>query len=358
MEVIRDHDGTLTDLDKAPRDWSGDIGIELHGSSSLYDPKHSYRIETADAKGEDLDVAFLDFPVDSDWVLVANYEDPSELRNALAYALARAVREPLGRWECGRKWAELYVNDRYKGLYLVTERVKRGEDRIDIDSPDATAKGDVSGGYIVKIDQCRNDCWSTSEGTYVSWEYPQYDDINVRSGHLHPRVVGRLRGADGGRVGDRSHVRLPRVDRRRFLRRSHPHQRARAQRRRVPALRLPLQGLGRGRRAPVVRPVWDFDRAFGNVTYCDCEKTSGFIIDDLTTCGYAYEYPFWYGVLLDDEAMQDRIRCRWEELRLGVFDDSEIDACSTISSPRSTRPSPATTPYGTRPGASPKRSRT
>src|SRR4030095_14755190 len=177
MEVIRDHDGTLTDLYKAPRDWSGDIGIELHGSSSLYDPKHSYRFETRDAKGEDLDVALLDFPVDSDWLLIGNYEDPSELRNALAYALAREVREPLGRWGGRPQGAEVCLAGDHIGLYLVTERVKRGEDRIDIDSPDDTVKGDVTGGYIVKIDQCRNACWSTSEGTYVSWTYPHDDDI-------------------------------------------------------------------------------------------------------------------------------------------------------------------------------------
>jgi hypothetical protein len=129
LEVIRDHDGTLTDLDDAPRAWAGDIGIEIHGASSAGFPKASYSFEARDDDGEDLDVSMLDFPEESDWILTSDWYDPTLLRNALAFALARAVREPLGAWEPRTAFAEVYVDEEYEGIYLVTEEVKRGSTR-------------------------------------------------------------------------------------------------------------------------------------------------------------------------------------------------------------------------------------
>ena len=152
----------------------------------------------------------------------------------------------------------------------------------------------------MKIDQCRNACWATSEGTYVSWEYPHDDDIT-------PDQDSYLRGwwDDFEAVMASNSATDPKsgyptwIDVDSFA----DHILINELAHNVDAYRLSaylykdsdedggLLSFG---------PVWDFDRAFGNVTYCDCEKTSGLTIDDLHTCGYAYEYPFWYGVLLHD----------------------------------------------------------
>lgn len=63
------------------------------------------------------------------WCLLANHADASMMRNQLAYSLAREI----GIETTSETFQnELYVNGEYMGLYLITEKVDLGENRVDI----------------------------------------------------------------------------------------------------------------------------------------------------------------------------------------------------------------------------------
>lgn len=63
------------------------------------------------------------------WILLANAGDSSQMRNKLAYDLARELGMAYAP-EC--QWVDLYVNGEYEGLYLLSERNEVHEQRIDI----------------------------------------------------------------------------------------------------------------------------------------------------------------------------------------------------------------------------------
>lgn len=65
------------------------------------------------------------------WILLANAFDETSLRNKFVYDLARE-----NDWcyapEC--EYVDLYLNGEYRGLYLLTERVEFGEDRLNVEA--------------------------------------------------------------------------------------------------------------------------------------------------------------------------------------------------------------------------------
>ena len=325
MEVVRDHDGSLEDLDQGGRTWDGPIGIQIHGNSSASYAKTGYRIETRNEVGSDLDYPLLGLPTESDWVLHGPYSDKTLLRNALAYTLGAQVAADTDAYQPRIAFCELILNQDYRGVYLMVERVKRSPVRVDIPAPAPTAAaGDLSGGYIVKIDQARNDGWRTAQGTPVDWAYPRTDDITAEQNAYIQAWFDSFEAmllADGwddpvtgypGWIVPESFI---------------DHFIVNEVAKNIDAYRLSAylykEADDDGGRLHA-GPLWDFDRAFGNVNYCDCQYTTGWIIDGLTDAGYAYQYPFWWPQLLAEPAFRDQLRCRWEALRLDVLSDESL----------------------------------
>ncbi len=327
MELIRDHDGTLTDLDDAPLAWEGDIGIEIHGASSSSDPKHNYRLELRDEAGEDLDYPLLGLGSDSDYVLHASYGDKTYLRNAFAYRVARMLAEDTGAWHPSTVYAEVYLNESYLGVYAITERIKRDGSRLDLPEPATSeTEGDLSGGYIFKVDYDRGDYFVTSRGTLIEYTDPRSDEI---SGAQHGYVTGwfddfetMMKSDDFADETSGYPAWLATDEWVDFILVNElAHN--------IDAYRLSTYhykdadadgGLFHA------GPVWDFDRAFGNVNYCWCYETDGWVYDDLVACGVLYQFPFWWSRLLSDPAFQNRLACRWEELRAERLTDDVIIA--------------------------------
>lgn len=111
--------------------YRGSIGIETRGQSSLRFPKKSWSLELRDRRGENRDVSLLGMPADDDWVLSAPYSDKTLMRNVLAYETARS----LGSYAARTRFVEVRLNGRYRGVYVLTERLKLHEDRIDLPEP-------------------------------------------------------------------------------------------------------------------------------------------------------------------------------------------------------------------------------
>ncbi|MDH5610051.1 MAG: CotH kinase family protein, partial [Cyclobacteriaceae bacterium] len=127
------------------------ISIEKRGSSSLWFPKNSYSLETQTALGTNLNVGLLGMPPENDWILYAPYSDKSLIRNVLTYDLGNQ----LGQYAPRTRFCEVVINGEYKGIYILTEKIKRDLNRVNIARLDSTEiSGDnLTGGYIVKIDR-------------------------------------------------------------------------------------------------------------------------------------------------------------------------------------------------------------
>lgn len=68
------------------------------------------------------------------WLLLANFSDVSLLHNQIALDLAREIGIPFAV-DC--RPVDLYINGNYAGLYLLTEKVQAGNNRVEIDDLEA-----------------------------------------------------------------------------------------------------------------------------------------------------------------------------------------------------------------------------
>ncbi|MDA9254426.1 CotH kinase family protein, partial [Flavobacteriaceae bacterium] len=170
MQLIFRPDGArnyLTDItNDSFLNYNGRMGIELRGSSSQELDKKPYGFTTLlEDDDSNNNVSLLGMPSENDWVLNSLAYDPSMIRDYLSYTLA----SNMGNYAPRVKYIEVIVNDDYKGVYILTEKIKRDSDRVNlkkIDDED-TDFPEVTGGYIVKADK-------TTGGDVVAWTMPNY----------------------------------------------------------------------------------------------------------------------------------------------------------------------------------------
>lgn len=142
--------------------YNGRIGIELRGSSSQDLDKKPYGFVTRqDDNVTDTNVALLNMPKEHDWILNSLAFDPALMRDHLSYELARS----LGGYATRTVFCEVVINGDYKGLYLLSEKIKVDQHRVDIRRMAATDNNgtNLTGGYITKCDK-------TTGGDPVAWQ--------------------------------------------------------------------------------------------------------------------------------------------------------------------------------------------
>ena len=115
--------------EKAPETEVLDLTVRGRGNSSFKMPKYGMKLEFADK------VSLLGMPKNRDWALVANFGDKTHLRN---YMMSR-LSEWLGaKYTPRMQFVEVYLNRNYMGLYLLSETIKVGKNRVNIDENDTT----------------------------------------------------------------------------------------------------------------------------------------------------------------------------------------------------------------------------
>lgn len=121
---------------KAPESEIMELTIRGRGNSSWkYMPKKSYKIEFLEKQ------ELLGMRKDKDWALVANYADKTLMKNYVVSRLAKGLGVPFT--PCNTI-VELYLNKEYLGVFLLTETIKVGKNRINI-----SQKGNS---YLVEVD--------------------------------------------------------------------------------------------------------------------------------------------------------------------------------------------------------------
>jgi hypothetical protein len=178
MKIINNGEGQRNYLTDVPNNYDGWIDIELRGSASLTYPKKQYRFETQDASSNNLNVSLMGMPEENDWILYGPYDDQSLIRNVLAYKLSNEI----GRYASRTRFCELVLNNDYRGLYVLMEKIKRDKNRVAISSLDSLdVTGDaVTGGYIIKFDKEKGENvggWWSNRGIFYQYHYPKADEI-------------------------------------------------------------------------------------------------------------------------------------------------------------------------------------
>lgn len=109
----------------------GFAGIEIRGRTSAAYEKKSYGVELwENADEEDRSASLLGMREGEDWILDAMYVDPLRMRNKISFELwenLRTVKHDLPFLTTNPgiqgEHVELFINQRYMGLYCLTERM-------------------------------------------------------------------------------------------------------------------------------------------------------------------------------------------------------------------------------------------
>lgn len=155
MGIIDNGPGNFNHLSDPYNDYNGAIGIETRGQSTQMFPKKSYGFETRDNTGENLDASLLGMPEENDWILYAPYTDKSMLRNVVTFDMGRKM----GRYCTRTVYCELVINNDYKGVYVLEEKIKKDENRVNISTlkQNEVSGDDLTGGYILSVDKLAPD---------------------------------------------------------------------------------------------------------------------------------------------------------------------------------------------------------
>ena len=158
------------------------IGIEYRGSTSYrLSTKKSFGIETWDEEGNDKAVSIFGFPEEEDWILLGHVANPTTNtyfdRTLIYNYIGHTLSNNIGRYASRTKLVELQIDDRYQGIYVFAEKLKRDGDRIDINKlkEDEVEGEDVTGGYILQIDKTSGGLLGL-EGQPLSYFDNNWDD--------------------------------------------------------------------------------------------------------------------------------------------------------------------------------------
>ena len=302
--------------------FDGQISIELRGSTSQGFPKQPYAFETQDTANQNLNVSLLGMPKENDWILHNPFSDKSLIRNVIAYRAAATLMDYAPR----TRFCELLINDEYLGLYILTEKIKRDKNRVDIAklNPSDTTGDELTGGYIFKIDKFTGTGgggWESPfpSDPFSSWYY-FYQFHHPKTGVIQPQQARYIQefmdefetvmwSTDyndpltgySKYIDDTSFIDY-------FL--------INEISRNVDGYRLStfLYKDKDSRNGKLkMGPVWDFNLGFANADYCDAWEIEGWSVESVFNCNS--ESPFWWYKLLADTMFQNKLRCRWEATR-------------------------------------------
>ncbi|MCH2224334.1 MAG: CotH kinase family protein [Crocinitomicaceae bacterium] len=325
MKIIHNGPNQMNHFTDFPNNYDGKINIEKRGSSSQMFPKKSYSFETQDDFGNNNNVSLIDLPVENDWVLYAPYSDKTLMRNALLYELGATSMAYAPRI----KFCEVILNDQYIGVYLLTEKIKRDNDRLDIAKLDSLdiAGDDLTGGYILKIDKTTGDGgvgWvspyappgdPTNQINFLH-HYPDDDEIlPVQSQYIEDYVTDFENALNGAGFSDPITGYAAYMDLASFADFFIFNELSKN----VDGYRISSYFYkdkdSKGGKLKA-GPLWDFNIAFGNANYCEGNTSTGWQKDFNSICAHNAMVPFWWNKLLQDTVFANVLRCRWENARL------------------------------------------
>lgn len=105
-------------------DYTGRTRIRGRGNSTWSHPKKPYRMKL------DNDVALLSLAAEKDWVLLANYIDPTLMLNAVAFKMGQLIDL---KYTNHAVPVDVTLNGVYLGNYTLTEQVEVSKSRVNID---------------------------------------------------------------------------------------------------------------------------------------------------------------------------------------------------------------------------------
>ena len=265
-----------------------EMKIRGRGNSTWYfHPKKPYQLKFADK------TQVLDMPEDKKWIFLAEHSDKTLMRNKIAFEMGYLSSLD---WTPESHYAEVFVNDEYNGTYNISQKVEESNNRIalgdtgyllEIDQLERLDADDVyfyTGNFLINIKEPSLD-WDTAEYTYAKDLLNEFE-ANLMSDQFTNPITGYINYIDVDSFIDWYLISeiTKNQDSRNFSS--------------IFLNVIPGEKIKMG-------PLWDFDLAFGNVDYSECEYPTGFWVKDHA----------WYSRLFEDPEFVAQVKTRFSYYR-------------------------------------------
>ena len=170
---------------------SDSIVMKVRGNSTAFDSigKKSYTFKFS--KKKDL----FSMGSGKKWALISNILDPTLARNYTAFSIA----QELGiQYTSNFKVVELWLDDSFRGCYLLMEPVAEGKDRVNIDIEGNDGKKD----FLVELEKSRNEddkTYITSNGIRFALsepDEPEDEQVTYIQGVMDDTIATLKTGTD------------------------------------------------------------------------------------------------------------------------------------------------------------------
>lgn len=333
MKIIYNGLGQYNQTTDLPNIYNGLVGIEIRGSYSASLPQKPYGFETRDTLGNSKDVSLLGMPSENDWILLAVYNDKVFMRNTLAFKLFSLF----GNYAPRTRFCEVMINGSYKGIYILTEKIKRDKNRVDIAKLDLddNAGDSLSGGYIIKLDyHDASNSWLSNfhpvdhpaADVYYVYEYPDPAEITTQQQTYIQTFFNALETSLYGAnytdptSGYRAWLDVPSfID---YLLVSEVARNNDGFKKSV----VMFKDKDSDNSLLQFGPVWDYDWAWKNINECAIfSATDGsgwsYLVND---CSPDNNSNGWAVRLMQDSTFTHQLHCRWMELRQSYLDTAYL----------------------------------
>lgn len=184
---------TLTDTDGSVLLDNVGAKVKVRGNWTTSYPKKPLRIKFDEKQSM---VGLNGGAEQKNWVLLASYKDLSLLRDQTALMLADGLLGADGLYSSDCRQVEVFVNNEYRGVYLLAEQQQTGRSRVNVTEP----KKDYTGtdiGYFMEYDG-----YFKNEDRLQRFRLDFADNAPVRAfdGNNGERAI-TLRGGDAQEVG-------------------------------------------------------------------------------------------------------------------------------------------------------------
>lgn len=286
--------------------------IKVRGNTSKYLAKKSYNIK--------FDEKMSLFGLDSGkkWSLLATASDKSMLRTPIAFLYAQAIEV---QYASQFHMTELWINDEYRGVYVLIEPVQEGKNRVDID----LGKGD----FLIECNITREEegisYISTNQGMRFEINEPEEPTEEQKAAY-----VEWLNAAEAAVVSMDHNQYLNYIDIESFVN--------------YYIFEEVTKNVDFGRFSTryyckdgklYAGPPWDMDLALGNVSrvhwepvYHEYNNNGGYGSgSNDSTDGRWADKQNWYKWLCQDEYFMNQVKLRWTELlpvSRNLFEENEL----------------------------------
>ena len=328
--IIYDTTGGINSMAESFNYYSSNLAIETRGNSTQGFDKKTYSLELRNSADEDTSVNLFGMGGEEDWILHAMVIDKSQVRIPMSFYLAQRM----GQYASEFKYVELILNGDYRGIYILVEKIKRDDDRVDIAKldEDDLAGDSLTGGYILRMDwlddaQGFESNYNSQSGDpmFYQWYYPKAEKIKPQQALYIQDWMGDFEDAlfaedftnsQGIRYTDyidiNSFTDFLLINE--FSKNSDGYKLSSY---------VHKDRESRGGKL-IAGPIWDFDQTYGVSLVCSNNIPTGWTYPQNQDCWDLESMPMWWQTMMEDPVFQNRLKCRWTNFRQSFMHTDSI----------------------------------